>query len=303
MERATERAERAERAEARAIAVHRAFGSGVPSKPGAGIAVRRVGSAAAVTGGTWVIDLDGVVWLTGVPIAGASEAVAALHGAGVRTLFATNNSSPTVAEFEERLIRAGICVGSEDLVTSAQAAAAMLEPGSTVIALADDGMTEALDARGVVVVEHGRVDAVVVGWTHRIDFDGISRAACAVRAGARLIGTNEDPTHPTPDGLVPGTGALLAAVAVASGAKPEIAGKPHQPLADLVTHRAEDVALVVGDRQSTDGLLARRLGVPFSLVLSGVTGVGDIKPDPPADTVDADLATLVFRVLGQRISE
>jgi len=274
-----------------------------PSRPGARIAAGRVGSAAPVTGGTWVIDLDGVVWLTGVPIAGASEAVAALHGAGVRTLFATNNSSPTVTELEERLIRAGIGVGPEDLVTSAQAAAAMLEPGSTVIALAEDGMAEALAARGVVVVEHGPVDAVVVGWTHRIDFDGISRAACAVRAGARLIGTNEDPTHPTPDGLVPGTGALLAAVAVASGAVPEIAGKPHQPLADLVTERTEDVALVVGDRQSTDGLFACRLGVPFALVLSGVTGAGDIQPDPPVDAVEADLVTLVSRALGQRISE
>jgi len=268
----------------------------VPSTPGAGISTPGAG-------GTWVIDLDGVVWLTGEPIAGAGEAVAALQGAGIRTLFATNNSSPTVAELEGRLTRAGIGVGPEDLVTSAQAAAAMLEPGSTVFAFGDGGVTEALAARGVILVDHGPVDAVVVGWTRQIDFDRLSRAAAAVRAGARLIGTNEDPTHPTPDGLVPGTGALLAAVAVAAGAEPEIAGKPHQALADLVIDRADDVALVVGDRPSTDGLLARRLGVPFALVLSGVTGVRGPRPDALADVVAADLVTLVRSVLGQRIGE
>ena len=49
-------------------------------------------------GGTWVVDLDGVVWLAGRPIPGVDEAVARLRGAGVRVLFATNNSSPTRAE-------------------------------------------------------------------------------------------------------------------------------------------------------------------------------------------------------------
>lgn len=244
-------------------------------------------------GGTWVIDLDGVVWLTGEPIDGAPEAVARLHRAGVRTLFATNNSAPTVAELRARLARAGIDAGPDDLVTSAQAAARMVEPGGTALILADGGVAEALTKRGIAVVEDGPADTVVVGWTRRFDFDRLARAAAAVRAGARLIGTNEDPTHPTPHGLLPGSGALLAAVAAASGAEPEVAGKPHRPLADLVAERAGDVVVAVGDRPATDGLLARRLGVPFALVLSGVTGPEDPPPDPPAEVVAPDLATLV----------
>jgi 4-nitrophenyl phosphatase len=245
-----------------------------------------------------VVDLDGVIWLTGEAIPGAREALTRLHRAGVRTLFATNNSAPTLAELQERLARAGITVGPDDLVTSAQAAAGMLEPGSTAVALADDGVTEALVARGVVVVEEGPADAVVVGWTHRFDFDRLAQAADVVRSGARLVGTNQDPTFPTPYGLVPGGGALLAAVANASGAEPEVAGKPHQPLVDLVRGRAPDVVVVVGDRPATDGLLARRLRVPFALVLSGVTGPDGIPPEPSADAVAADLATLVTDLYG-----
>ena len=160
---------------------------------------------------TWVIDLDGVVWLPGEPI------------------------------------------------------------GSTALVVADDGVHEALAKRGVTIVPAGPADAVIVGWTRSFTFDDIDRAARAVRAGARLIGTNEDPPHPTPHGLSPGCGALLAAVATAAETTPEVAGKPHLPTADAIKARATDLAMMVGDRPSTDGALATQLGIPFALVLSGVT--------------------------------
>jgi len=243
--------------------------------------------------GTWVLDLDGVIWLTGEPIAGAPGAVAALRGAGVRTLFATNNSAPTTAELLDRLARAGIAASKDDLVTSAHAAAGLLEPGTTVSVLAEGGVLEALAERGVRVVAEGPVDAVVVGWTHDFDFERLAAAATAVREGARLIGTNEDATHPTPHGLLPGSGALLAAVATASGVDPEVAGKPHEPMAALITQRVSDAVVVVGDRPSTDGLLARRLDVAFALVLSGVTSPGGAPPEPPPDVSAPDLAGLV----------
>jgi glycerol 3-phosphatase-2 len=227
----------------------------------------------------WVIDLDGVVWLGGVPIPGGQEAIALLRGAGWRVLFASNNSSPTLEELIARLRVAGISAGRDEIVTSGMAAAAMLEAGQHALVVGDDGLTEALVARGVHVTRAVQgpasptavFDAVVVGYTTRVDYDVLARASDAVRAGARLIGTNEDPVLPTAHGLLPGTGAILAAVAVASGATPAIAGKPHAPLAALIASRVEHVAAVVGDRPSTDGALARRLGVPFALVLSGVT--------------------------------
>ena len=69
------------------------------------------------------------------------------------------------------------------------------------------------------------------------------RASCAgrrtaVRRGARLIGTNDDATYPTPTGPIPGGGAILAAVVAGSGTAPVVAGKPYEPMADLVAGRA-----------------------------------------------------------------
>jgi 4-nitrophenyl phosphatase len=243
---------------------------------------------------TWALDLDGVLWRGQMPIPGAAEAVARLRARDARVVFLTNNSSPTIAEHLAKLGRIGVVAGPEDLLTSAQAAASMLQPGSAALACAGPGVCEALAARGVRIVEAGPAAAVVVGWHREFDFSRLARAADAVRAGARLVGTNEDATLPTPHGLLPGAGALLAAVAYASGATPEVAGKPHAPMRRLVAERVGPVATLVGDRPSTDGALARALGARFALVLSGVTGEGELDGLRPApDAVAPDLGALV----------
>jgi HAD superfamily hydrolase (TIGR01450 family) len=249
--------------------------------------------------GTWVIDLDGVIWLTGQPIAGVAEAITELRQAGVRPLFATNNSAPTRAELHQRMTNCGIAVEDADLLSSADVAAAMLAPGSSALVLGDDGVREALTTRGVHLVDQGPADAVVVGWTRSFTFDTVAEAARAVWAGARLIGTNEDPSHPTPDGLLPGAGALLAAVATAAEATPEVAGKPHRPTADAIGAMvpAGELRLMVGDRPSTDGILAEQLDIPFALVLSGVTSAGHIPDDANAAVTADDLASLVRTAL------
>jgi len=249
---------------------------------------------------TWILDLDGVVWLSDDPIPGSAEAVVRLREAGHRVLFLTNNSGPKVGYLAEKLSAMGVPAEPDDIVTSAQAAASLLEPGSTALVCAGEGVEEALEARGVTTVESGDADAVVVGFHRHFDYDRLNAAFPAAHHGARLIGTNDDATYPTPDGPVPGGGALLAAVATAAGVKPEVAGKPHDAMAAVLRDRlGEDAgsALLVGDRPSTDGLMARRLELPFALVLSGVT---DDEPtgDDAADKVAPDLATLVDRELG-----
>jgi ribonucleotide monophosphatase NagD (HAD superfamily) len=170
--------------------------------------------------------------------------------------------------------------------------------------LAGGGVLEALETRGVSVHDSGPVDAVVVGWTDRFDFDSLSRVSAAVRDGARLIGTNEDPTYPTPTGSVPGAGALLAAVATAGGTTPEIAGKPHPPTVALLRSRfdlsgALGPVMMVGDRPMTDGQLAVQLEVPFALVDSGVTSAGLAVTEVPVRHRAKDFTQLVEECLAR----
>lgn len=253
---------------------------------------------------TWALDLDGVIWRGDVLLSGADEAVARLRGVGQRVVFVTNNSYHRAGATVDKLTALGVPAVADDVLTSAQAAASMLEADSTALVCAGPGVEEALVAAGVLIVDLApdtAPDAVVVGWHPEFDYEGLTRAVTAVLGGARLLATNDDATYPMASGLTPGGGALAAAVAYASGVEPEVAGKPHEPMVSLTRRRAGTVEMMVGDRPSTDGRFARRLGARFGLVLSGVTTEADLPGDPAADIVAADLAALVDQVLADGI--
>ena len=246
----------------------------------------------------FALDLDGVVWLDDDPIPGSAAAVARLRDAGEDVVFVTNLSSRPVAEAEAKLARHGIPAEGA-VVTSAMAVATLVEPGERVLLCAGPGVEEELVRRGCEVVRGGEADAVVVGLHTDFDYEGLRRASDAVRRGARLLGTNDDPTFPTPEGLLPGGGSILAAVAVASGATPVVAGKPYAPMADLVRARLGEGGWVVGDRADTDGGLAVQIGYRFALVLSGSTHPGHVDDcDPTPDLVASDLASVVDQLVG-----
>jgi HAD superfamily hydrolase (TIGR01450 family) len=263
---------------------------------------------------TLLCDLDGVVWLAHRPIPGSVEAIARLRATGRRVLFVTNNSASTRAQQEQALARIGIpAVG--DVISSAMAAAWLVHPGERVLVAGGPGVVEAIAERGAaVVVNDGRsnpggFDAVVVGLHRDFDYDRLSTASAAVRAGARLIGTNSDSTYPTPGGLEPGGGSILAAIATAAGVTPVVAGKPHEPMAELITGLLDgqaadsvngfssDCVAMVGDRTDTDGLFAQRLGCRFAVVRSGVPAATGATTDVPVDLDAPDLAAVVARIV------
>lgn len=232
-------------------------------------------------------DLDGVVWLSHDPIPGSVEAIAALRNLGHRVLFVTNNSFAKVAVQEEVLNSISIpALG--DVLTSAGAAATLLQPGQRVLVAGGPGVVEAVEQAGAIVagrtdddstleqqmISDGNIDAVVVGFHRTFNFDSMRRASAAVRAGAKLIGTNNDATYPTSTGVIPGGGSILSAIATASGVDPIVAGKPFAPMGDLVRRTLGTTDLsncwMVGDRYSTDGAFAKQIGAKFALVTSGV---------------------------------
>lgn len=242
----------------------------------------------------WVLDLDGVIWVGDEPIRGAADAVARLQAAD-DVVFVTNMSRLTQAEQVAKLARHGIDATGQ-VITSATAAARLIGEGERVFVLGGPGIGEAVEARGGEVVDSTEgVDAVIVGFDPAFDFDWLRRAVTAIYGGARLIGTNHDPTYPTPEGLWPGGGAILAAVATATDREPIIAGKPNQPVVDEVCEQVGDHGIVVGDRPDTDGDFARALGFEFALVYSGVTSPEDQvvpEPDFAAPSLEALVAAL-----------
>jgi 4-nitrophenyl phosphatase len=249
-------------------------------------------------------DLDGVVWLAHQPIAGSVEAIANLRSNGMRVVFVTNNSFSTYAEQVSALGSIGVAADG-DIVTSAMSAATAIEAGSRVLVCGGSGLIEEIRNAGAEVVvaydepmASGAFDAVVVGFHRQFNFQVLSDALTAVRAGARLIGSNDDPTYPTPTGPIPGGGSILAAIEKASGVSAVVTGKPNQPMAGLVRDLCIGIdpssMVMVGDRPDTDGAFAVTLGCQYALVMSGVTHSSE---GISADIVSADLAGVAAHLL------
>ena len=227
-----------------------------------------------------ICDLDGVVWNGDSFIEGSVEAVTQLQREGASVWFVTNNSNKPPSHYVQRLSDAGVDEAHQ-LLTSAQAAATLIESDERVLICAGPGVEQAVSEAGGVPIANTedvmgeQIDAVIVGLHTEFDYGRLDRAARAVRSGARLIGTNSDPTFPTSTGEAPGGGAILSAVEAAAGGKALLAGKPHAAMAAAVAERVgpefrPENAVMIGDRYSTDGRFAAELGCRFIAVSSGV---------------------------------
>ena len=235
-----------------------------------------------------LLDLDGVVYIGGEAIPGASQALRKAGDEGMRLAYVTNNANRTPAAVAEILNGFGISATREDVVTSAQAAARLLAErlpaGSAVLIIGGMGLRVALRERGLRPVSTAaeRPAAVAQGYAPGISYPLLAEGGRAVAAGALFVGTNADRTLPSPHGPQPGNGSLLQVIAYATGRTPLIAGKPEPPLhKESVLRTGARHPLVVGDRLDTDIEAAWRVDADSLLVLTGVTGPGEAVLAPP----------------------
>ncbi|MDQ1651499.1 MAG: glycerol-phosphatase [Cryptosporangiaceae bacterium] len=251
-----------------------------------------------------LLDLDGVVYLQEEPIPEAAAALNAARAAGMRLEFVTNNASRRAPEVAALLARVGVAADPVEVVTSAQAAAALLAerlaPGSAVLVVGGDALAGELTDVGLRAVRSADDDplAVVQGYTAETGWRQLAEATIAIRAGALWIASNGDATFPSPRGPLPGNGALVAAVATATGRSPdEIVGKPHPRLhQESVRRSGAQRPLVVGDRLDTDIEGAINGDCDSLLVLTGVTTPADLiaaGPRQRPDYLAADLRGLL----------
>jgi len=238
-----------------------------------------------------IIDMDGVLWHGSEPLPGIARFFAFLRERGIRFVLATNNSAHTEAQYAGRLAAYDAPVAVEEILTSSSATAehlaTILPAGSRVYTIGQQGVRDALAQRGFVLSEADGVAAVVVGIDWHVTYEQLKRATLLIRAGAIFVGTNADATYPAPEGIIPGNGALLAAIQTATGIEPIVVGKPAPILYRQAMQRLRaplEATAALGDRLETDILGGIRAGVKTILVLSGVTTAADlaaseVKPD------------------------
>ena len=246
----------------------------------------------------WVLDLDGVVWLGDESIPGAADAVARLQDHGDTVVFVTNNSSLPVGEVEAKLARHGI-EADRAVVSSAMAAADLVEPGQRVLVCGGPGVVEALEQRGAVPVANDHdpdapVDIVMVGFHRDFDYERMRRAAAAVRAEPSSLRRTTMRPIPRQTDRYRARDRSLPGSRRATGVDAVVAGKPYVPMANLLRARLgeRERSSVTGPTRMDD--CARVLGYRFALVLTGVIAAADVPSvEPRPDIVAPDLASLI----------
>lgn len=236
---------------------------------------------------TALLDLDGVVYRGKDPVPHAVAALESATGMGMRLAYVTNNASRTPEAVAEHLRELGLHAEAEDVVTAAQAVARLIAErvprGARVLVIGGEGLRQALLGYGLELVSGADDEpaAVVQGYRPDTSWKDLAEAAYAIQRGVPWFAANTDKTMPTARGIAPGNGALVGAVAAATGTWPTVAGKPEPALHRETMIRTEaQRPLIVGDRLDTDIEGANRAGVDSLLVLTGVTALSQLKDAP-----------------------
>ncbi len=247
----------------------------------------------------FLVDVDGVLVRSGTPIPGAAEALRALQEVG-SVIILTNNSTRSRAQTAAALEELGFPVDQGMVVTSSYIAARWLlehHGKRKVWVLGEEGLVRELSLAGHRPVPPEEAEWVVAGMDRFLTYGKLADALRALLSGARFLATNRDGTFPTPEGLLPGAGAVVGAIQGMGFSPEEVVGKP-SPIAFEIALEVAGVgpgeALMIGDRLETDILGAKRVGLDTALVLTGVSREEDISQQGITPTLVAqDLPALV----------
>lgn len=233
-----------------------------------------------------IIDMDGVLWHGDLPLPGLPDFFASLNQHQIKYMLATNNNTQRPEGFVAKAAKLGVEIDPAQVVTASVATVHYLRSkypqGSRIYIVGESALKSLITEAGFIVADT-EVDAVIVTLDRHLTYEMLKRATLLLRAGAEFIAPNLDPSYPTPEGIVPGGGAVVSAVATASDQKPLVIGKPESWMFQICMERMQTQAFEtasLGDRLSTDIAGGQRLGLKTILVLSGVTSATDLEASP-----------------------
>jgi len=232
----------------------------------------------------FIMDLDGTIYLGERLIEGADRAVALLRRMGKRIAFLSNKAIATRESYARKLNRLGIPCSVQEVINSSLVCARYLQrhfPGAKVFPIGEQPLINELKHHGMQITDDPQqIEVLVISFDRTFNYRKLDIAYRAALAGATLIATNPDRTCPMPGYELPDCACMMAAIEACSQRKVEtVVGKPSRIMlaeAMNVLNLQPPQCVMFGDRPETDLLMARRAGIAFVLVLSGVTGPADL---------------------------
>jgi HAD superfamily hydrolase (TIGR01458 family) len=230
-----------------------------------------------------LLDVDGVLHVSGEPIAGGAAAVRRLRNDGHRIRFVTNSTTKSRVHLVEQLRSIGIELDEDELQTTGGVAARVLA-GKRVLALTMPGLLDDLDGLQLVGMN---VDAVLLGGADEGEETGrvfsylnLNRAFHELEAGADLYCLHKNRWWQTSDGARLDAGAFVAGLEYAADTEATVLGKPSTAYfaAALEALDAEPpLTWMVGDDIEGDILGAHNHGLRTVLVRTGKFRPDDVE--------------------------
>jgi 4-nitrophenyl phosphatase len=252
-----------------------------------------------------IVDLDGTVYRGDSLVPGARRGLEALRNAGFDLCFFSNNPTQSRAEFADRLAEMDFIVAPNEIESAGTVTADYLAAEHAIdriFLIGAPGLrTQLGHADLTLTADPESADVLVASYARDFDYDDMTDGLHALETGTTFIGTDPDVTIPTENGAVPGSGAIIRAIAGVAEREPDIVlGKPSdRALAAALSKfdAASENCLVVGDRLDTDVAMGVRGGLETILVRTGTDddrtlATSDIEPDHVLDSL-GDIAAVL----------
>jgi HAD superfamily hydrolase (TIGR01458 family) len=244
-----------------------------------------------------LLDVDGVLHVSGDAIPGAADAVRRLRENGHRLRLVTNNTTRSRFQLASELRSLGFDVDEGELETTPVAAARLLA-GKRVLTLTMAAIRSDLEEHLELVEKNAEV--VLVGGADESEetgrvfaYENLNRAFAELRGGARLVALHRNRWWQTSRGPLLDAGAYVAGLEYAAGVEAEVVGKPtgayfEAALAGLGAEAGQTV--MVGDDVESDVGGAKAAGLRAILVRTGkfredALAAAEPKPDVVVDSV------------------
>lgn len=250
----------------------------------------------------YIFDMDGTIYLGGIPFDFAKRFIKNLRASGRRVLFFTNNASHTSPFYLKKLERLGFEPREDEIMTSGDVTLEYLKryrAGKSVYMVATDELVEEYAAKGIKLVngesDPESADIVITSFDTTLTYEKLNIACRLIRNGAEYLSTHPDFNCPTENGFIPDSGAIAALVTASTGKTPTYFGKPYKETIEMIgeaTGFDNSEMCIFGDRLYTDIALGKSFGVTSVLVLSGETTEYDVDSALPKDKPDFAFASL-----------
>lgn len=258
----------------------------------------------------FLFDMDGTIYEDDLLFDGAIPLLEQIKRQNSRSIFITNNSSRSVAEYCVRLQKMGIPIEKDDFFTSTQATILILKEhhrGQKVFCMGTHSLVAELWENGIDVTEEvdDAATLVLIGYDTELTYDKLRKTCMMLQKDVVYLATNPDWTCPTKVGFLPDCGAMCKMLEYACGKWPTFIGKPEPTMIDVVCQNLgipKSETVIIGDRLYTDIAAGRNAGITSVCVLTGEATLESIKKEAvqPTYTVNSVLELYRSLALGEK---